>query len=81
MEKVSEAHGADDEIKSKAFTKIHEIPKALYTLAKNPSFLFLNLAGASEGLIISGFAVFLPKQIENQYSVSAVTAALLMGIK
>lgn len=81
LQKVSEAHndGADDEIKSKAFTKIHEIPKALYTLTKNPSFLFLNLAGASEGLIISGFAVFLPKQIENQYSVSAVTAALLMG--
>lgn len=49
------------------------------SLVRNPTFLFLNLAGASEGLIISGFAVFLPKQIENQYSVTAVWAALLMG--
>lgn len=81
LEKISEAHndGSNGKTKSQNFTKIHEIPKALYTLIKNPSFLFLNLAGASEGLIISGFAVFLPKQIENQYAVSAVTAALLMG--
>lgn len=81
LEKISEAYndGSDEKVKSQAFTKLHEIPKALHTLIKNPSYLFLNLAGASEGLIISGFAVFLPKQIENQYSVSAVTAALLMG--
>lgn len=49
-------------------------------MIKNPTFFFLNLAGASEGLIIAGFAAFLPKQIENQFSVTAVWAALLMGI-
>lgn len=78
LEKISEVHNGDNQ-KTQAFTKLHEIPKALMTLTKNPTFLFLNLAGASEGLIISGFAVFLPKQIENQYSVTAVSAALLMG--
>jgi solute carrier organic anion transporter family, member 4A len=78
LEKVSETHNGDNHT-SQAFTKLHEIPKALMTLVKNPTFLCLNLAGASEGLIISGFAVFLPKQIENQYSVTAVSAALLMG--
>lgn len=78
LEKISEAHNGDKQ-KSQAFTKLHEIPKALMSLARNPTFLLLNLAGASEGLIISGFAVFLPKQIENQYSVTAVSAALLMG--
>lgn len=78
LQKVSEAHNGDNQ-KSQAFTKLNEIPKALLTLTKNPTFLFLNLAGASEGLIISGFAVFLPKQMENQYSVTAVWAALLMG--
>lgn len=76
--KVSEAHKGDQQ-KSQAFTKLSEIPKAFMSLLRNPTFLFLNLAGASEGLIISGFAVFLPKQIENQYSVTAVSAALLMG--
>jgi solute carrier organic anion transporter family, member 4A len=61
--KVSEAHNGHNQ-KSQAFSKLSEIPKALMALLHNPTFLFLNLAGASEGLIISGFAVFLPKQIE-----------------
>lgn len=78
LQKISEAHNGDNQ-KSQAFTKLSEIPKAFMALCRNPTFLFLNLAGASEGLIISGFAVFLPKQIENQYSVTAVWAALLMG--
>lgn len=78
LHKISEAHKGDQQ-KSQAFTKLSEIPKAFMSLLRNPTFLFLNLAGASEGLIISGFAVFLPKQIENQYSVTAVSAALLMG--
>lgn len=78
LQKISEAHNGDNQ-KSQAFTKLNEIPKAFMSLLRNPTFLFLNLAGASEGLIISGFAVFLPKQIENQYSVTAVSAALLMG--
>lgn len=78
LHKISEAHNGDNQ-KSQAFTKLNEIPKAFMSLVRNPTFLFLNLAGASEGLIISGFAVFLPKQIENQYSVTAVSAALLMG--
>lgn len=78
LHKISEAHKGDQQ-KSQAFTKLSEIPKAFMSLVRNPTFLFLNLAGASEGLIISGFAVFLPKQIENQYSVTAVSAALLMG--
>lgn len=56
------------------------MPEALFTLLKNPTFFFLNLAGASEGLIIAGFAAFLPKQIENQFSVTAVWSAMLMGL-
>jgi organic anion transporter 4A len=77
LQKTSEAHGGSEQ--KRPFTKIREIPKALANLLKNPTFFFLNLAGATEGLIISGFAVFLPKQIENQFSVTAVYAALLMG--
>lgn len=80
LEKVSEAHRGDTDKQKQPFTKIKEIPKALAVLLKNPTFFFLNLAGASEGLVISGFAVFLPKLIENQFSVTAVWSALLMGI-
>ncbi|XP_058818487.1 solute carrier organic anion transporter family member 4A1 [Topomyia yanbarensis] len=80
LEKVSEAHKGDADQDKQTFTKIREIPKALVALLKNPTFFFLNLAGASEGLVISGFAVFLPKLIENQFSMTAVWSALLMGI-
>jgi len=73
---VSEAHGNS---KIEAFTKIRELPRAFRNLIANPTFFFLNLAGASEGLLIAGFAAFLPKLIENQFSVNASWAALLMG--
>lgn len=56
------------------------MPKALWDLLQNPTLTFLNLAGASEGLIIAGFAAFLPKLIENQFSVTAIRSALVMGI-
>ncbi|XP_072947607.1 solute carrier organic anion transporter family member 4A1 [Epargyreus clarus] len=77
--KVSEAHeGAAS--KSAAFSAFHELPRAAAALLKNPTFMFLNLAGASEGMLISGFAAFLPKLIENQFAVNASEAALLLGI-
>ncbi|XP_046412309.1 solute carrier organic anion transporter family member 4A1 isoform X1 [Neodiprion virginianus] len=86
-ERVSEAHVCQSDTPSSAgtggvevFTKLKELPKALTALLKNPAFFMLNLAGASEGLLIAGFAAFLPKLIENQFSVTASSAALLMGL-
>lgn len=79
IKKISEAH--NDSATGQNFTKLKEMPKALFALLRNPTFCFLNLAGASEGLIIAGFSAFLPKLIENQYSVTAVWASVLMGKK
>jgi solute carrier organic anion transporter family, member 4A len=76
--KESETHHSVGE--NQTFTKIKEIPKALLALLRNPTFFFLNLAGAAEGLVVSGFAVFLPKLIENQFSMTAVMAAMYMGL-
>ncbi|XP_075991572.1 organic anion transporting polypeptide 26F isoform X2 [Anticarsia gemmatalis] len=76
--KVSEAH--ESASKSAAFSALHELPKAAGALLRNPTFMFLNLAGASEGMLISGFAAFLPKLIENQFAVNASEAALLLGV-
>lgn len=78
-QRVSEAHGEDDAATSVVFTKVREIPQALNALLRNPTFFFLNMAGASEGLLVAGFAAFLPKVIENQFSVTASWAALIMG--
>lgn len=75
--KISEAHNGSN---TKRYSKFREIHKAILALLQNPTLFFLNLAGASEGLIIAGFAAFLPKQIENQFSVTAISAALIMGL-
>ncbi|XP_034473892.1 solute carrier organic anion transporter family member 4A1 [Drosophila innubila] len=93
LSKVSEAHAtkktAEITTKSEKETvtskkekrrRLGELPLAVLTLFKNPTFFFLNLAGATEGLVIAGFAAFLPKQIENQFSISPVISALLMGL-
>lgn len=47
LEKQSEAHNENITEQKQTFTKIKEIPKALCLLLKNPTFFFLNLAGAS----------------------------------
>lgn len=78
-EKVCEAHGPSSS-STAAFSKLREMPAAFRTLIVNPAFFFLNMAGASEGLLLAGFAAFLPKLIENQFSVAASRAALLMGL-
>ncbi|XP_055850683.1 solute carrier organic anion transporter family member 4A1 [Episyrphus balteatus] len=81
LERVSEAYnGKSSEKDNQSFTKLRELPKALLSLLRNPTFFFLNLAGASEGLVIAGFSAFLPKEIENQFSISPIWSALIMGI-
>ncbi|EDW77984.2 uncharacterized protein Dwil_GK24772 [Drosophila willistoni] len=85
LAKISEAHVSTKE-KTKTETnegskrRLGELPKAVLALLKNPTFFFLNLAGATEGLVIAGFAAFLPKQIENQFSISPMLSALVMGL-
>lgn len=55
LERVSEAHGGGGASgDGKAFTKVQELPNALMSLMKNLPFTFLNLAGASEGLVVAG---------------------------
>lgn len=88
--KISEAHtkksteiasiSTEENSKKRPSGCLGDLPHAVLTLFKNPTFFFLNLAGATEGLVIAGFAAFLPKQIENQFSISPVISALVMGI-
>lgn len=51
--------------------------KALIT---NPTFMFLNLAAACEGLMVSGFSTFAPKFIEYQFGLSSGVAAMYVGL-
>ncbi|XP_017041422.1 solute carrier organic anion transporter family member 4A1 [Drosophila ficusphila] len=82
LERVSEAHatGAEATESGEVAKGLAELPRAVLSLLGNPTFFFLNLAGATEGLVIAGFAAFLPKQIENQFSISPMYSALVMGL-
>lgn len=54
LERISEAHEGGTVNESKSFTKVKELPTALMSLMKNLPLTFLNLAGASEGLVVAG---------------------------
>ncbi|KAL4217826.1 Solute carrier organic anion transporter [Mactra antiquata] len=55
------------------------LPRQVWQLLQSPPFLFITLAGATEGLTSSGFATFMPKFIQNQFGVTAGWAAMLTG--
>lgn len=69
----SGGHGTNKRLPIKMF------PKVTWALIKNPPFLFTMLAGATEGILTSGFATFVPKYIQNQFGVSSGAAALYTG--
>lgn len=48
-------------------------------LLKNPTFIFLCLAGATEATLIAGMSTFGPKFLESQFSLSASEAATWFG--
>ncbi|XP_069185956.1 solute carrier organic anion transporter family member 4A1 isoform X2 [Procambarus clarkii] len=80
-ERVSEAHGTGSSsvAASGGFGRLKDLPQAVRVLACNPTFVALSLAGATEGILLTGFATFMPKFIENQFSIPASYAALIVG--
>ncbi|KAG0725993.1 Solute carrier organic anion transporter family member 4A1 [Chionoecetes opilio] len=74
--RVSEAIGT---VEVAAFGRLKDLPRAAKVLALNPTFVALSLAGAAEGILLAGFATFTPKFLENQFSMAASYAALIVG--
>lgn len=80
-ERISEAYGYDSTASrgSVGFGRPRDLPQAVKVLILNPTFVALSLAGATEGILLAGFATFMPKFLENQFSMPASFAALLVG--
>ncbi|CAB1335918.1 unnamed protein product [Coregonus sp. 'balchen'] len=73
--RVSEAHQLKDGSQASAadpqFGKsVKDMPRSVLLLLKNPPFLFLCLAGATEATLIAGMSTFGPKFLESQFSLS-----------
>uniref|UniRef100_A0A8C6P2E2 Solute carrier organic anion transporter family member n=1 Tax=Nothobranchius furzeri TaxID=105023 RepID=A0A8C6P2E2_NOTFU len=82
--RVSEAHqlkdGSHITASDPQFGKtVRDMPRSVLLLLKNPTFLFLCLAGASEAMLIGGMSTFGPKFLEAQFSLSASDAAMWFG--
>lgn len=53
--------------------------RSVLLLLKNPTFIFLCLAGATESTLIAGMSTFGPKFLESQFGLSASKAATWFG--
>ncbi|CAG0890478.1 unnamed protein product [Darwinula stevensoni] len=78
VDEVHQGYGVE-EANTLDFSWSTDFPRHLRILLTNPTFIFINFAAASDGLLLAGFSTFLPKYIENQFRLSASLAALLMG--
>ncbi|XP_072028950.1 solute carrier organic anion transporter family member 5A1-like [Amphiura filiformis] len=71
----------EDETVHMAFNDVSlkNLPRAVFSLLTNPTYMFVCLAATSEFSIVTGFIRFVPKFIESQFSISASNADLLTG--
>ncbi|XP_069820773.1 solute carrier organic anion transporter family member 4C1 [Dendropsophus ebraccatus] len=81
-ERISQAHnnGSEDFVESKNLGKsFKDFPLALWLMLKNPVLMALTFASCADAFITTGFAAFLPKFIENQFSLTSSFSAILGG--
>ncbi|XP_053330553.1 solute carrier organic anion transporter family member 4C1 [Spea bombifrons] len=81
-QRISQAHnnGSESIVEEKNLGKsFKDFPMALMLMLKNPVLLSLTFASCSDALITTGFATFLPKFIENQFSLTSSFSAILGG--
>ncbi|XP_048732891.2 solute carrier organic anion transporter family member 4A1-like [Ostrea edulis] len=82
-QKVSEAYtsGNDETTTRPDFgTKLKDIPKAIWLLLKNPTYVFIILGATIELMVVGGTAVFGAKLIHVLFNVDLTTAGSVMGI-
>lgn len=58
---------------------LKDLPLSIWLLLKNPTFILLCLAGATEATLVTGMSTFGPKFLESQLNLSASKAATLFG--
>ncbi|NIG61083.1 solute carrier organic anion transporter family member 4A1 [Pontoporia blainvillei] len=75
----SEGHLLESSASVSAHLPHSFLSPSIWLLLKNPTFILLCLAGATEATLITGMSTFGPKFLESQFSLSASEAATLFG--
>ncbi|XP_063820143.1 solute carrier organic anion transporter family member 4C1-like [Pseudophryne corroboree] len=81
-QRVSQAHdnGSENIVEDKNIgNNFKDFPLALWLMVKNPVLMAVTFASCADAFITTGFATFLPKIIENQFSLTSSFAAILGG--
>ena len=58
-----------------------DLPAAIWGCLTNPTFLFISLAGGTDGAVMAGVSTFMPKFIQQQFGVPASKAGFFTGQK
>lgn len=65
---------------SKGYGRLKDMPGVIWALLTNPTYMFINFGGGSDGFVISGLSAFLPKFIQSQYGFTAGLSAAIVGL-
>ena len=82
VQRVNEAHttaGSEAAEKDDFGKSYRDMPKSLFILLKNPTFLFSSLVAVPDGMIVAGIANFLSKLIYYQFAQTAAMAGIISG--
>ncbi|XP_072018416.1 solute carrier organic anion transporter family member 4A1-like [Amphiura filiformis] len=72
--------GAEYEAETTGMNKLKDFPKAVWTLLKNPTYLFIDLAVICEAFLLAFISVFGPKIVESLFNLNSGDAALVTGV-
>ena len=65
---------------SAGYGRLKDLPKVIWTLLTNPTYIMIALGGGADGFTISGMSAFLPKFMQSQYGFSAGVSAAIVGL-
>ena len=74
---ITEAKTAS--LESSKLTDLRRIPLAIKALLVNPTYMFISIGAAADGLVIAGLSAFLPKFIQSQYKFTASLSSGIVG--
>ncbi|XP_072018415.1 solute carrier organic anion transporter family member 4A1-like [Amphiura filiformis] len=72
--------GAEYKAETTEMNKLKDFPIAVWTLLKNPTYLFIDLAVICEAFLLAFISVFGPKLVESLFNLSSGDAALVAGV-
>ena len=69
-----------DSSEGQGYGHIKDLPRNVWLLLKNPTYVFISLGAAFDGMCVAGLSTFGPKYIQAQYGYSASFSATVLGL-